>query len=160
VTLAAGAILGACGFGGNEFLRRFLTGLGGAQARGRPSVSVSNALPLILLWPSESQAQELYALQISVLAALFAQLVAATAVAPLELLRLRAVSATIDASLVEGEGGGTAAAAEAEARWALPRGLRELYSEGGACRRRARNPRPGPRRPRGLRGGASARAAR
>ena len=108
VTLLAGGVLGACGFGGNEFLRRYLTGLGGP-----------NAL-------------ELYPLQISVLAALFAQLVSATAVAPLELLRLRAVGATIQAVQPGAESGaGLAAAAEAEARWTLTRGLRELWAEGG-----------------------------
>lgn len=108
VTLLAGGVLGACGFGGNEFLRRYLTGLGGPNA------------------------QELYPLQISVLAALFAQLVSATAVAPLELLRLRAVGATIQAVQPGAESGaGLAAAAEAEARWTLTRGPRELWEEGG-----------------------------
>ncbi|KAL1528483.1 hypothetical protein AB1Y20_009826 [Prymnesium parvum] len=93
VTLAAALLLGGCGFGVNEFLRRYLSDLLGAQAQLR------------------------YGVQISVGAALGAVLFSALVTCPFEVLRLRAINAAVAAAVEEeaeegeeqekrGEGGG------------------------------------------------------
>eukprot|EP00900_Chrysochromulina_parva_P012085 jgi/Chrpa1/20878/Chrysochromulina_OHIO_Genome00006408-RA len=69
VTALSGLLLGGCGFGVNEFLRRYISALVGPQA------------------------QTLYPLQVSIAAALGSVIVACLATCPFEVLRIRAIKA-------------------------------------------------------------------
>jgi solute carrier family 25 phosphate transporter 3 len=80
VTAVGGLFLGGFGFGFNEFLRRYLTGLAGPQA------------------------QTLYSLQISIAAALGSVLVTCLATCPFEVVRIRAINAGTEASSGAGPG--------------------------------------------------------
>ena len=109
VTIVGAAILGGVGFGVNEFLRRFFT-----EAAGGPGTAA------------------LYAIQITIGASLTSQVLSSILVCPLEVLRIRAVSASIEEVAKGGSkgagGGGEGSAADA---YKLPGGLLTLWAEGG-----------------------------
>ena len=111
VTIVGAAILGGVGFGVNEFLRRFFT-----EAAGGPGTAA------------------LYAIQITIGASLTSQVLSSILVCPLEVLRIRAVSASIEevakggSKGAGGGGGGEGSAADA---YKLPGGLLTLWAEGG-----------------------------